>query len=276
MPEASVGSMSRSFRRPSGWIVAKAVGRVTASEVLRDKVLYNIILCAVLLLAVGFLASRLTFLHPDRVILDFGVSAVNISCAMIAIFTGASLLGREFERRTISVALSHPISRSQFVLGKFLGIAAVIGLNWFLLSATFLAIYAMASPAGIQSFSGTLGLALFFIYLQSVLISAVAILFSTFSTTSLSVIFAIGVYLIGNNVSQIRWVASRLKEGVGRGLLNGVSYLLPNFEYFNLGTKVTYGIPVTWQFTLTSVAYAAVAVALVLALAGLLVQQREI
>ena len=82
-------------------LVVRAVGWITFRELVRDKVLYNILLCSALLFGVSFLASRLTFIRPDRVLLDFGLSAVRLSCAMIATFNGAAMLGREIERRTI-------------------------------------------------------------------------------------------------------------------------------------------------------------------------------
>ncbi|MEO7162097.1 MAG: hypothetical protein ABI041_04185, partial [Bdellovibrionia bacterium] len=90
-------TMSRLQIRPSTVAVTRAVGWVTFLEIIRDKVLYNIILCAGLLLSVGFLASRLTFIRPERVILNFGLTGVTLSCAMIAIFTGAGLLSKEFD-----------------------------------------------------------------------------------------------------------------------------------------------------------------------------------
>ncbi len=128
------------MKKTSYLTVMGAVGRVTFFEIIRDKVLYNVLVCAVLLFGVGFLASRLTFIQPERVVLDFGLASVAISCAMIGIFTGATLMGKEFERRTIYVALSRPISKSQFVFGKFFGLNVVILVNWVLLSVSFIAV----------------------------------------------------------------------------------------------------------------------------------------
>lgn len=264
------------FQRPRTWNVARAIARVTFSEVIRDKILYNIIVCAALLFAIGFLASRLTFLRPERVTLDFGMSAVNISCAMIAIFTGSSLLGREFERRTIYVALSHPISRAQFVLGKFLGIASVIAVNWLLLSLTYLTLLWLSAGEMRILLSGALAAGLFLLLIQSCVIASLSILFSTFSTTSLAAIMTIGLYLVGNNVSEIRAVAARIKNPAGAMTLNAAATFLPNFEHFNLGSKITYGLPVTWQFVATGVLYGLLLSALLLGLAGILIRGREV
>jgi ABC-type transport system involved in multi-copper enzyme maturation permease subunit len=264
------------YQRPRTWNVARAIARVTFFEVIRDKVLYNIIVCAALLFAVGFLASRLTFLRPERVTLDFGMSAVNISCAMIAIFTGSSLLGREFERRTVYVALSHPISRAQFVFGKFLGIVSVITVNWLLLSLSYLLLLWLSAGELRVLMSGALAAGIFLLLFQSCVIAALSILFSTFSTTSLAAVMTIGLYLVGNNVSEIRAVAARLKNPAGSIILNAVATFLPNFEHFNLGNKITYGLPVTWQFVVTGVLYALLLSTFLLGMAGVLIRGREV
>jgi ABC-type transport system involved in multi-copper enzyme maturation permease subunit len=271
-----VKKQAKDFARPSTVRVAAAIARVTFFEVIRDKILYNIIVCAGLLFAIGFLASRLTFLRPERVTLDFGLSAVNISCAMIAIFTGASLIGREFERRTIFVALSHPISRAQFVLGKFAGIASVIAVNWVLLSGTYLLLLWLSADTFGSVASAALFAGLLLLLLQSWVIAGVAILFSTFSTTSLSAIFAIGIYLVGNNISEIRAVAARVRSPAGAFTLNGVATLLPNLEHFNLGNRVTYGLPVEPRFVWIALVYGMALVAFLLYAAGLLIRGREV
>lgn len=264
------------FRKPGTWGVSRAIARVTFFEIVRDKVLYNIIVCAALLFAVGFLASRLTFLRPERVTMDFGMSAVNISCAMIAIFIGAGLIGKEFDRRTIYVALSHPISRAQFVLGKFLGIASVITVNWLLLSAAYLSMLWLSSGELATLLSPALFAGLFLLLLQSFVIAAIAILFSTFSTTSLAAIMTIGVYLVGNNISQLRAVAARLKNPGGAAMINTVATLLPNLENFNIGSRVTYGLPVGGQFMAIGILYGVLLTAFLIVLAGLLIRGREV
>src|SRR3954451_1759967 len=106
--------MKAAYTVPAWKDVTPAIAKVTFTEILRDKILYNVLFCAFLLFGMGLLTSRLTFIRPERVVLDFGLSAVNISCTMIAVFIGAGMIGREFERRTVHLALSHPISRAQF------------------------------------------------------------------------------------------------------------------------------------------------------------------
>lgn len=282
-PEAGspggLGANRGGFRGPATFAVVRAVAKVTFLEVVRDKVLYNILLFAALLMGASILASHLSFIRPERIILDFGVSAVNISCSAIAAFLGSSLLNREFERRTVFVALAHPITRTQFVLGKFGGIVAVLFANWILLTLSLFGVLWLASGLEFasvgQSISPAFCLALALILVESVLISAVALLFSTVSTTSIAFIMTVGIYLIGNNISQIRLLAAKSQSGLGAGLLQVISRLLPNLETFNLGAKVTYGLPVTPGYAFASVGYGLAFTAMVLAGASYLVRNKE-
>src|SRR5579885_2660383 len=84
-------------------------------------------------------------MRADRIILNFGMTAVHLSCVMVAIFTGANAIGREFERRTFFVSLSRPISRFSFTVGKYLGLALVQTANWALLSLSYVLILALVS-----------------------------------------------------------------------------------------------------------------------------------
>ena len=256
---------------PKTWTVARAVASVTFSEIIRDKILYNIVLFGLILFGVSILAARVTFISPERVILDFGMSALNISCAMIAVFTGASVLSREFERRTVYVALSHPISRTQFVFGKFLGLASVITLNWILLSAFLGFLYHLKDGV----LNSTIVIGMFFLLIQSFMLSGIALLISSFSTTSISVIITIGFYLLGNNISQLRLLGVQSHSGLEKHAFNLISQVLPNLEFFNLGLKITYGIPVSASFVMTSVLYGATVITSCLLVSGVLLKKKE-
>jgi ABC-type transport system involved in multi-copper enzyme maturation permease subunit len=209
------------------------------------------------------------------VILNFGLTGVTLSCSMIAIFIGSGLLNKEFERRTVYVALSHPISRAQFLIGKFVGLGLVLFLNWLLMSAAyFLILYQTSSELAL--FKPTLYIALILTFVNSLLMASVTVFFSSFSTTSLSTIMSIGIYLIGNNITALRNVTTKLPVGIGKTLLKFVTPLLPNLEHFNLGFTVTYGLPVTTESLLLRLLYGVSLSALFLAAAGTTIRTKEI
>lgn len=259
------------FKRPSTWAVVRSVGQVTFTDIVRDKVLYNSVICAVLLMAAAYLASRLSFTRPERVVIDFGLTVINLASALIAIFIGAPMLGREFDRRTIYVALSKPVSRFQFLLGKYFGLISVLFVNWILLSVVYLGIlYFVEGRPTPTLFSG-----MTLLFFQTSLIAAIAVMFSSMSTASVSAMLTLGLYLLGNNISQVRFVAIKSESPVARELLNMVARVVPNMEYFNLGTKVTYGLPVAASELVFSIFYSVLLSAALLCLAGLLVRHKD-
>ncbi len=268
--------MDHKPRFPAAIRVVFAVARVTFKEIVRDRLLYNILVFSVLLFSVGVLASRAAVvMSAERVILDFGLTALRLSGSMIGIFVGSALLIREVDRRTIHVALSHPITRAQFVFGKYLGLATVLLLNWILSTGAYILLLIGFNDWNF-SFTATFGWAVFFAGLEGLFMASAAVFFSTFTTTSLSVIFCIGLYLIGNNISAMRTLAVKSAGSFQGVILDALSRALPNLEHFNLGTKLTYSLTIPGAFLTYGVLYGVALILLFLWAAGLLLGLKEI
>jgi ABC-type transport system involved in multi-copper enzyme maturation permease subunit len=248
-----------------------AIARVTFLEIILDKVLYNFLLVAFLLICMSYLASQFTFIGQDRVVLDFGMSAINLSCAVIGVFQGASMLAKEYERRTIFVALARPISRLQFIAGKYLGLTAVLFLNWLLLTLT--EVFLFLSLGGTPNATIFYGMA--FLWVQACVLAAFAVFFSSFTTTSISVMLVIGLYLIGNNVEPLRQVIEKSKTEWIKVVVLPLVNLIPNLSHFNLGFLVTYGLELEDGFAWRSVAYGILWILPLVLLTGKLLDRRE-
>ena len=260
---------------PSSRAVVGAVAKVTFLEIIQDKILYNALVCAILLLGLGVLVSRLTFGRPDRTIQDFGLGAVTLSSAGIAIFVGASVLLREFDRRTVYLALCRPITRTQFMVGKFFGVGLVLVVNWVLLLIAFM-IEMRIFAAGYGTLflsAGIVGLLLSL--LQSFVLASFALCVSAFSTTSLSVVISLGLYVMGHNVTQMRLLIAKMDAGWWKSGLYGLSYLTPNLENFDLGFAVTYGLPISAGEAAVRGAYGLSLIVFFLGLGGSLIQVRQ-
>lgn len=235
--------------------VARSVGAVTFRDLIRDKVLYNSAVFAVLLMILGAIATRLTYVRPERIVLDVGFSAVSITCFIVSVLIGAGLLTKEFDRRTIHLSLSRPVTHLQFITGKYVGLCATVLVNLLLLAAVYLTILYFSVASGAEASSVTLAQGLVLVFIQSMMLGALAILFSTFSTASLSVMITTGIYLIGVNISQIRFLATRTDVTLAKHSLNVLGMVWPNFESFGLGTNITYGLGVSLRHFSLAVIY---------------------
>jgi ABC-type transport system involved in multi-copper enzyme maturation permease subunit len=247
-----------------------AIAQVTFLEILREKVLYNVLFCGACLLSVGIFASRLSFLQPERVVFHFGLSGLSLSCCALGVLLGASLLGREWERKTAHLVFCRPLSRVHFVLGKYLGLVGVLSLHWVLLALSLMGIlHLMFHEAWM---SGIFFQALILLCLESFILAGFALFFSTFTTSALSVIFSVGFYAIGNTHSQLRF----LEQTDAQSLWKVLRVVLPHFEYFHLGTRVFYQLPMPSFWVLGSVLYAFLMIGCSLSLASAVILSREL
>ena len=261
-------------KKPLTHKVCFSIGLVTFKEVIRDKILYSSIMVGILLFGAGLLASKMSITRPERVVLDFGLTVVNITCGFIAILIGAWIINREYEKRTVFITLSKPIYKFQFLIGKLFGLTIVIASNWLLLCLIYLGILLLVGG----SVSSTLIWALILLLFQSIILGTISVFFSTFSTTTLSIMFSIGIYLVGNNISKLRLVASKMESQFASEVFSWFSALLPNLEHFNLNreAKVTYGISIDFDLLRTSFVYAIILISAIILLSAVTMSKREI
>lgn len=249
-----------------------SIAKVTRQEILKDKILYNIILFACVLFGVSVLASKLSFIQPDRILLDVGFSAVTLGCVSIGILFGAQMVSREIERRTLWVALARSVTATEFLLGKFLGCAQVVVINWALMLVVESFVLYTLSPLGMEwavfkafLLPGMLG----------VIFVAVAMFFSSFTTTSLAVIFSIGMFLMGSQVQVIRDLVSKIQPQFLESVLKFLTVVIIPSESYQLGFLVTYRRDIPFDYLLkASLTMLFYSVALTV-LAGKLIRSRE-
>lgn len=242
----------------------------TFRENLRDKLLYNLLVFALLMIGSSVLLSRLTLGEFHRLILDLGLGSINFFGVLIAIFVGIGLVSKEIEKKTIYTIVSKPVARYQFLLGKYLGLTITLLVNTVVMAAGLLfVLYAQAVPV-----DGLLFKALGLIFVEFMIITAIALLFSTFTSATLSAIFTLAMYVIGHLTADLKVFGEKMDE-VGRGVLNGLYYLLPNLERFNLKGNVTHHIEVPGTDLLLIAAYGMTYVALLLVASSLIFHRRD-
>ena len=253
-------------------------------ESVRDKVLYNLVAFAVLLIATSYLLGQLTAGQDVKIIKDLGLASISVFGLLIAVFIGIGLVWKEVERNSIDSLLSKPIGRREFVIGKFAGLVLTLIVNITVMTVALYAVLAYlgwiedprireswptpaADPAMLQ--------AILLIVIELMLVTAIALFFSTFSSPFLSAGLTLGLWVIGHFNADLRnfdaVVESRMAAGVARGLY----YVLPNFAAFDVKSQVVYGQSVGVEYVGLTVLYGLVYLALVLTGAVLIFSRRD-
>jgi ABC-type transport system involved in multi-copper enzyme maturation permease subunit len=212
----------------------KAIALNTFKEAVRNKVFYLLICLGVTTALSSQVISMLTIGDKAKVLKDVGLASIDFFSVLIAVFTGINLVYKEIEKKTIYNILSKPISRSNFIIGKFLG----LGLTLLAALVSMAAIFFLFLYTSTGTFDGNILIYFFLLYLELLVITAISIVFSSFSTPILSSIFTISLYLIG----QVTWTFNEFKDKLVEPLEKGIAYffyyLLPNLEKFNIKNSI--------------------------------------
>src|SRR6202162_260853 len=119
-----------------------AIAINTFRESVRDKVLYNLVLFAVLLMGASYLIGQLSAVQDVKIIKDLGLSATSLFGLFIAVFIGIGLVSKEVEKRSVYSLLAKPIDRYQVVLGKYAGLVLTLAVNRAIMTAAFYCVLA--------------------------------------------------------------------------------------------------------------------------------------
>lgn len=238
-----------------------AIARNTFKEAIRNRVLYVILMFALILIGFSGVVSELTISSRDRIIKDLGFSAINLFGVAIAVFVGVSLVYNELEKKTIYTIVSKPIGRWQFLLGKYFGLLMTVWVNVFIMTFFFLiAIYYYAATTGDKSFVVAMGqsilqAAVTFFYwnaypaitghimavimvtcLEMAIITAFAVLFSSFSTPTLSMFFTVLTFIAGRlNEDIIRFADQVMTKATNLAKVSGAAVHVPLSYYLSMG-----------------------------------------
>jgi Cu-processing system permease protein len=246
----------------------------TFREAVRDRVLYNLIAFALLLSGAAILVGEISIDIERLVVVNLGLTAVSLFGVVIAIFIGTGLVSKEIDKRTLYTVLSRPVRRWEFVVGKFLGLTGTLLVNTLLMAiGVLLALRYIAH--GFEKMDGWVLVALYFIVLQFLIVCALALFFSTFSTPLLSAVFTFALFVIGSLAGDLRGLAA-ITPGVGSWLPRVTSYLVPNFSALNVINQVAHGDAIAGRLIAYNSLYALLYSTMAIAGAVLIFQRRNL
>jgi len=260
-------------RQGSFWRIT-AIARNAFREAVRDRVLYNLVLFVLLLTGASIFIGELSGGQERKVIVDLGLSAMLLFGVFIAIFVGVGLVYKEIERRTIYAVFSKPVGRGEFLVGKYLGLCLTLLVN-VLVMAVGVSLALLYVSGGWDPLIPTIWPAVLLIYLELMLLTATALLFSSFSSPALSALLTFLVFIIGHFSADLNSLASSLGSTSARWLFTGLYYLLPNLANYSFITPAAHGRTPSLEFVFTTGLYAVVYIAVILAAATLVFNRRN-
>jgi Cu-processing system permease protein len=261
-------------------LVAGAVFR----ESVRDRVPYSMVVFAVLLMAASYLISQMTAGQDLKIIKDLGLAAVAIFGLLIAVFIGIGLVSKEVERKSVYGLLTKPVTRPQFILGKYAGLVLTLAVN---ISAMTIAFYAVLFYINATATVSTraawpapaadpqLLVAILLIFAELTVVTAVALFFSTFSSPLLATLLTLGLWIAGHFNADLRNFENVVNLPAVAWIARTLYYVLPNLAPFDIKAEVVHGIPVGMRHVALTLLYAAVYAGMLLAAAVAIFRRRD-
>lgn len=247
-----------------------AVTSNTFRETIRERVLYNLLFFALLMTLSGLLLGQLSIRQDERIIKDIALAAMDLFGTAIAVFVGVGLVSKELERRSLYPLMAKPLTRDEFLIGKFAGLSFTLLVN---VAVMAVGLYLTLLLTG-RRLDPHLLEAVFPIFLGLVVTVALALLFSIFTSTALAA-FCTMILVVAGRFSDVIRNMRDVAPGAPAWLIEALYYGLPNYRNFDFKNRVVYGDPVSAGDLAWVAAYAAVYTAVVLGAALWSFRRRE-
>lgn len=238
----------------------------TFREIIRDKILYTIFIFAILMILSAKAVGTISMKQEAKLAVDFGFAMIEIFSLIITLFVGSSLIFKEVEKKLVYFLFSKPISRTEFILGKFFGLALVLLVLNLIMSILFFLVV---------GFQLSYLLVLFFIFLQSLFILAVILFFSTFTSPIITLFLSFLVYLIGHITINLRIFALHNGSELFKWTAETIYLIMPNLDLLNLKNQVIYEIEFSAASLTVTVFYTIAYVTLLLLATVTIFQKKE-
>jgi ABC-type transport system involved in multi-copper enzyme maturation permease subunit len=264
----------RVFPRGNGFTRVSAIARNAFREAVRDRVLYNLVLFVLLLTGAAIFIGELSGGQERKIIVDLGLSAILLFGVFIAIFVGVGLVYKEIERRTVYAIFAKPIGRGEFLVGKYLGLCLTLLINVIVMGAG-VSLALLYVSRGWDPLVLKIWPAVLLVYVELMVITGVALLFSSFSSPALSALLTFLVFIIGHFSADLKSLSQTMPGALARWLFSVLYYLLPNLANLSFITPVAHGhVPQPVQLLVT-VIYSLVYVVVILTAATFIFSRRN-
>jgi ABC-type transport system involved in multi-copper enzyme maturation permease subunit len=247
----------------------------TFREAVRDRVLYNLLFFALLMMVAAIVVGQISIGIEDSVIVSLGLSAISVIGLLIAVFIGVALVSKEMDKRTLYALLAKPVRRWEFLLGKFGGLVLTLTVNTAAM-ALGLFLVMLYVKHSLERSDAVVLVAVYFILLKLALVVALALLFSCFTTSLLAILYTAGLYIVGLYVQELKNLPVDVMSPSAAALTKWLAYLPPNFENYNVMALAAHGRTVPGALILQNTLYTVVYCAVVLSVAAAVFSRKNL
>lgn len=264
-----------------------ALALITFKEGIRNRALFGIALLALFLFGLNISVAGFFMRDIGKVTVDMNLTALTFAGLLLVFFVGVNLMAKDIDRKTIHLVLSKPVSRTQYIWGKYLGIVLFVCVSLLLLlilsSLTILLLLSLY-PNYFIGFSWSIFYtACFFILIKFCVLSAIIVFFSAITSNSLiTLIFSLSSYIAGVTIEEVvfylRTELAAQEKIVSESLKNVIdviSYLIPNFSAFDFTLEAAHGLVIAGNRLAFSFGYGVMYTVILLLLASLIFKRRE-
>ena len=251
-----------------------SIARNTFREAVRDRVLYNLVVFVLLLTGAAVFIGELSGGQERKIIVDLGLSAMLLFGVFISIFVGVGLVYKEIERRTVYAIFAKPVGRGEFLIGKYLGLCLTLLVNVIVMGAG-VSLALLYVSRGWDPLALSIWPAILLIYVELMILTGVALLFSCFSSPALSALLTFFVFIIGHFSADLKGLATSLGSTVARVFFKSIYYLLPNLANYSFITPAAHGQVPAAVSVGAALLYALLYIAVILAATTLIFSRRN-
>lgn len=247
------------------------LARNTFRESVRDRILPVILMFGATFVGASVLLAPLTLGEHSRVIRDLGLSSISLFSLVLIVMVGTGMVYREIERKTIHTILTQPVQRASFILGKFFGLYATVLLSIVILGLMYLSIVAIFGGGFGVELVAAVGL----LALEALIMTAVAVFFSSVASPVLSAVFTLFTCLCGNLAKDLKLLSAQIENPVVDVLMEVFYVVVPSLHGFHVRNNLLSGVPVDSAQIAYAAGYALVYSAAVLLVTVVAFERRD-
>lgn len=241
-------------------------------EVIRDRILYVIGFFVLLLVLASRILPPIAVSADEKIFLDLGIGGISLLGAIVAIFVGTGLINKEIEKKTVLILIPKPLTTTEFIIGKHLGLSAVLTV---LVATMSIVYFSLMSLLSINYPLQSLLIALGYILLELILLTAVAMTFGVFTSSILATLLSFGVFIMGHLSRDLLQLGKITENSSIEKITKTLFLILPDLERLNLKNEAVYNILPNTGELISSLIYAVLYIILLLTITIIIFSRRQ-